>query len=203
MTAFQRIDPALPRQQQRRRSRKPKVCPDCGQKFQQAPRKYVDWAMQWANHCPHCNAAIHYRKKNGKIVDVVLLEDKVAVDDMIALLKRHLSDRTEFEFDPTQATGRERKFAYDLIGWAVEFMNSAGYDLGMTVHQFLLEWLRFILEDEENWWWGVNLRSILQLQNQKDVLAQDFYEKLARQRGVETPRSAKTKTKLKELIAEF
>lgn len=148
-----------------------------------------------------------------------MTKDKVLVDYIIRKLNLHLQNianngyghngngngnGSEFKFDLGEATARERKFAYDLIDWAKNFLNGAEADLGMTPQGFVWGMVNYILSDDcDDGWWAANMQSLLQIYNKKNRIAWSYWEKEARLRGVETPRSAATKARLKVLAEDL
>ena len=160
---------------------------------------YLDKYKDKVKTCPNCKFPIHYRKCRGVTV-VVAYDDLLTVRAIIGRLNAHLSERSGFDFDLGEATGREMALAYKMIPWAERFMGRSEMDLGLTINEFLLGLMDFVLADE---WWGDHITSLLQIQNAKQRLAWNFYESEARKRGVETPKSAKTRNKLKKLASSF
>ncbi len=178
-----------------------KRCPECGHEFTRSKKRWVTCSGRdvKANMCPRCDIPLFYRKVRGSTV-AVLMEDKIATDRIIAITNQHLSEVSDFQFDLGESTARERKFAYDLIPWARRFLEGAEIDIGMTTEEFLTGWLTWVLEQD---WWYDNFRSLLMLTGQKQRLAWDYWEHIARIRGVESPKAARTQARLKELITEF
>lgn len=194
--SFDRNVPALKAQE----SKGDKRCPHCRYRFDRSPRRFIEWADCKANICPDCSRPLFYRRVGGKVVEVVPLEDKLLVDDILSIFNDHLTKISGEVFDFGEATSRERKLAYDMIGWANSFLNDAQVDLGMTTHEFLRGFLEFILADE---WWGIHMTSLLMVSNSKQRLAWEYFEHEARQRGIETPYAARVAKKLKELVNSF
>jgi hypothetical protein len=117
----------------------------------------------------------------------------------MARIAEHKSLNSDFVFEAA-ATVRERKFTWDLLSWARDFLNGAEADIGMTVHDFLLGFFNYLFRDP---WWGDNFSSILMIKNTKQDLAWKYWESEARKRGVDTPRSSRVHNKLQALLAEM
>ncbi len=178
-----------------------KICPECDKRFTRTKKEWVrvlDVEVK-ANICPRCQASLFYRRDKGGVT-AVLMEDKVLVDQIVSKINQNLRERSDFKVNLGEATSRERKFAYSLISHAIDFLEGAEADIGMNIHQFLLGFVGFLLEDD---WWGMHLNSLLMIQNQKHRLLWEYWEMEARLRHVETPRSAKTKKRLSELALEL
>lgn len=178
-----------------------KICPECEERFCRTRRGWVNLLGEdvKANICPRCDVPLFYKRVNGH-VDAVLMEDKVLVDLVVARINQNLCELSDFKFDLGEATNRERKFAYDLIPWIINFLNGAEADLGMSVHEFFLGFIDNLIKDD---WWGMHLDSLLKISNCKSSLVWEYWEKEARLRGVETPRSAITKRRLRQLAAKM
>jgi hypothetical protein len=172
-----------------------KVCPECDYNFGRAKTIWSSDFHKDVKVCPRCFVPIFYRKLNsGSKTKVVLYEDKVLVDQIIAKVNQNLRKLSGFYFD--EATVRERKFAWDLLEWAPQFLDGCENDLGLTCNEFLLGLIDHILAND---WWSMHLTSLLMISNQKQHLAWDFWESEARKRRVETPRAAATKKRINEL----
>lgn len=170
------------------RNGKLKICPECEVTFSRTKRKRVrilGVEGVHANICPKCDIELFYKRANGH-VDVLLMEDKILVDLIVEKINRNLQELSNFKMELGEATSRERKFAYALIPWTIDFLNGAEIDLGLSVHVFLLGFFDDLLEDG---WWKLHLESLLQISNMKSRLIKKYWEKTARDRGISTSRS--------------
>ncbi len=174
-----------------------KKCPDCDCKFSRA--KWI-WSRRFERKtrvCPRCEVALFYRKINGKTL-AIPYEDKHLVDKIIGKINTNMMKLSGFPLN--ESTIRERKFAYEMIDWAIEFLDGCEADVGMTTHEFVDGLISFVLNDD---WWSMHLTSLLMIRNTRARLAWDYWEAEARKKGVDTPRSTRIKAKLKKLMEEM
>ncbi len=182
---------------QRTPKKKLKKCPDCECEFSRCKKAWSREFQVETKICPLCGLPIFYRKINSQSV-AIPFEDKALVDSIVGKINANLRRLSGFNLN--ESTAKERKFAYSMISWAMSFLDGAEADIGMTTHEFIEGLIDFVLADD---WWGEHLTSLLMISNTRQRLAWDYWESEARKRNVDTPRAARTRKRLQELIKEM
>lgn len=176
-----------------------KTCPDCKLSFEKAPKVWVERFNKKVNTCPYCSIPIFYRKE-GRRTTVILYDDKYCAEMLIKIKNDNMSQVTGMNWDDGAATGREWKFAYEMIDWGRRFLEGAEFDLGWSVYEFLENWLRWVIKND---WWKEKLDSLVILRNARQALANDYYQEIARQRGITLAREARVQKRLQQLAQQF